>query len=89
MAPLSKLTLKKFEKWQTYRGLILACRTKALTVLAQKRDVLTATLEGKEFMVKISKKHYYFCVFCRHCGNHRCKAKSLDFNEVYWIRNKN
>ena len=51
MVPLFKLTLIKFEQWQTYRGLIFACRAKALTVLAQKRDVLTATLEGKECSV--------------------------------------
>ena len=51
MVPLSKLTLKQFERSQKHSGLILECRAKALTALAQQRDVLTDSLEGKEFMV--------------------------------------
>ena len=55
MPPLSKLTLTKFERSQTHRNPILELGARALTALAQKRDVLTAALEGKEFTVKISK----------------------------------
>lgn len=55
MAPLSKLTLTKFELSQTHRNPILERRAKTLTALAQQRDVLTAALEKKEFMVKTLK----------------------------------
>ena len=55
MPSLSKLILTKFERSQTHRNPILERCAKALTALAQQRDVLTAALEGKEFTVKISK----------------------------------
>ena len=51
MATLSKLTLKKFERRQTHRGLMLASRAKALTPLAQQCDVLTTALERNEYSV--------------------------------------
>ena len=56
MSLLSKLILTKFERNQTHRNPILELRAKALTTFAQQRDVLTASLEGKEFTVKISKQ---------------------------------
>lgn len=46
MAPLSKLTLTKFERSQTHQDPELDRRAKALNALAQKRDVLNAALEG-------------------------------------------
>ena len=55
MPSLSELTLTKFERSQTLRNPILDLGAKALTALAQQRDVLTTALEGKEFTVKISK----------------------------------
>ena len=48
MAPLSKLTLTKFERSQTYQDPVLDRRAKALNALAQQRDVLNAALEGRD-----------------------------------------
>ena len=45
----------KFKRSQTHRNPILELRARALTALAQQRYILTASLEGKEFTVKMSK----------------------------------
>ena len=55
MAPLSKLTLTKFERSQTYQDPVLDRRAKALNALAQQRDVLNAALEGRDHTVKSAK----------------------------------
>ena len=53
MAPLSKLTLTKFERSQTHQDPVLDRRAKALNALAQQRDVLNAVwlccTKGPEF----------------------------------------
>ena len=53
MAPLSKLTLTKFERSQTHQDPVLERRAKALNALAQQRDVLNAALEGREHTVTV------------------------------------
>ena len=45
MAPLSKLTLTKFERSQTHQEPVLERRAKALKALAQQRDILNAALK--------------------------------------------
>ena len=55
MAPLSKLTLTKFERSQTHQDPVLDRRAKALKALAQQRDVLNAALKGREHTVKSAK----------------------------------
>ena len=55
MAPLSKLTLTKFECSQTHQDPVLKRRAKAPNALAQQRDVLKAALEGSEHTVKSAK----------------------------------
>ena len=55
MAPLSKLTLTKFERSQTYQDPVLERRAKALNALAQQRDVLNSALEGRDHTVKSAK----------------------------------
>lgn len=45
MAPLSKLTLTKFERSQTHQDPVLARRAKALNALAQQRDVFKRCVE--------------------------------------------
>ena len=57
MAPLSKLTLSKFELSQTQQEPVLKRRTKALKAPAQKRDILNAALEGREHTVKSAYIH--------------------------------
>ena len=55
MAPLSKLTLTKFERSQTHQDPVLDRRAKALNALAQQLDVLNAALKGRERTVKCAK----------------------------------
>lgn len=52
MAPLSKLTLSKFELSQTQQEPVLKRRAKALKAPAQKRDILNAALKGREHTIK-------------------------------------
>jgi hypothetical protein len=52
MAPLSKLTLSKFERSQTHQEPVLKRRAKALKAPAQQRDILNAALKGREHTVK-------------------------------------
>ena len=52
MAPLSKLTLRKFERSQTHQKPALERRAKALKALGQQRDFFNAALKGREHTVK-------------------------------------
>ena len=45
MAPLSKLTLTKFERSQTHQEPVLERRAKALNALAQQRDIFKRCAE--------------------------------------------
>ena len=47
MAPLSKLTLTKFERSQTHQDPVLYRRAKALNALVQQHDVLTLRWKGE------------------------------------------
>lgn len=52
MAPLSKLTLTKFERGQTHQKPALERRAKALKALGQQRDFFNAAVKGREHTVK-------------------------------------
>ena len=52
MAPISKLTLSKFELSQTHQEPVLKRRAKALKAPAQQRDILNAALKGREHTIK-------------------------------------
>jgi len=55
MAPLSELTLTKFERSQTHQEQVLERPAKTLKPLAQKRDFLNAALKGWAHTVKSAK----------------------------------